>query len=765
MIISKDLFILGDEYLTMPRQDKYAVCSNRRLESSSSGGCRLAQGSNGGASGGCGGGSGGHASAAAAAVAAARPVELAFRGLSVSCGTKAILQDVSGLVRPGEMLAVMGPSGSGKTTLLNALAGRLRTDAGVTLLNGEPLNKQLRRRICYVLQQDIFFPDLTLRQTLNYTAQLRLPESMSYHEKMEHVNQIIDVLDLSRCQDTIIGDVMKRGLSGGEKKRASIACELLTNPTVMLIDEPTSGLDSSTAHSLMSTLKEYAHKENKTLVITVHQPSSQIFYMFDKLLLLCNGQTAYYGDVNKVVDFFSSIGLQIQQHFNPADFILEQVKRSAEIQEKIIMSAQELRKHPDYPKQLLESSEVYHSQEEVGSQCNYNGASANGVNCPQCHKHVWKTFQHKHAEDDSCHKELQGDSQQYVWAISEEDKPGTEKSKQVELRVMLDPEKKIPTVYSKIAIRDEEDSGRSSWSEVGSSVFSSQDDLGHEQKWPTSFWTQVSVLTRRNFLEAKGRMLSKLNWVQTIGLGVVCGLIWFQVDRTEDTIADIRGWIFFSTTYWMLFALFGALISFPPEREVINKERASGAYRLSAYYLAKMIGELPLTLTLPSAFHLIAYPMLGFHSAHTFLSLWGFLVLSTVVSQSVGLFIGASCTDLQVSVTVSALYSLSTMLFGGYYASSLPHWLRWLQYFSMVHYAFQNMHIVEFSSGPDVRCVSRNSHFTACNTGGSIIPVEDIIGDHGMPLPIWANTLVLISFLVFFRALGYLTLRYIHKPK
>ncbi|KAL1484421.1 hypothetical protein MTO96_032586 [Rhipicephalus appendiculatus] len=635
--------------------------------------------------------------------------------------------------------------GSGKTTLLNALAGRIRMDSGVVLLNSEPLNKQLRRRICYVLQQDIFFPDLTLRQTLNYTALLRLPESMSYHEKMEHVNQIIDVLDLSRCQDTIIGDVMKRGLSGGgEKKRASIACELLTNPTVMLIDEPTSGLDSSTAHSLMSTLKEYAHRENKTLVITVHQPSSQIFYMFDKLLLLCNGQTAYYGDVNKVVDFFSSIGLQIQQHFNPADFILEQVKRSPDIQDKIITSAQELKKHPDYPKQLLENAEVYPSPEDVESQCNYNGAAANVVNCPQCHKHVWKTFQHKHAEEDSCHKELHGDNQQYVWAVSEEDKPGAEKSKQVELRVMLDPEKKIPTVYSKIAIRDDEDSGRSSWSEVGSSVFSSQDDLGHEQKWPTSFWTQVSVLTRRNFLEAKGRMLSKLNWVQTIGLGVVCGLIWFQVDRTEETIADIRGWIFFSTTYWMLFALFGALISFPPEREVINKERASGAYRLSAYYLAKMIGELPLTLTLPSAFHLIAYPMLGFHSAQTFVSLWGFLVLSTVVSQSVGLFIGATCTDLQVSVTVSALYSLSTMLFGGllrlFPATLATQWTR------------RQVPVEKFP-------------LHGMQHRGSVIPVEDIIGDHGTPLPIWANTLVLISFLVFFRALGYLVLRYIHKPK
>lgn len=509
-------------------------------------------------------------------------------------------------------------AGSGKTTLLNALAGRLRTDSGCTLLNGEPLNKQLRRRICYVLQQDIFFPDLTLRQTLNYTARLRLPESMSNHEKMEHVNQIIDVLDLSRCQDTIIGDVMKRGLSGGEKKRANIACELLTNPTVMLIDEPTSGLDSSTAHSLMATLKEYAHKENKTLVVTVHQPSSQIFYMFDSLLLLCNGQTAYFGEVGKVVDFFSSIGLQIQQHFNPADFILEQVKRAPEIQEKIIMHAQELRKQPDYPKQLLESSEAYHSQEEVGSQCNYGGATANSTDCPQCHKQVWKTFHHRHSEEG--HKDLQNGNQQYLWAVSEDDKLGTEKSKQVELRVMLDPEKKIPTVYSKIAIRDDEDSGRSSWSEAGSSLFSSQNDLGREQKWATSFWTQVSVLTQRNFQEARGRMLSRLNWVQTIGLGIVCGLIWFQVDRTEDTIADIRGWIFFSTTYWMLFALFGALISFPPEREVINKERASGAYRLSAYYLAKMIGELPLTVTLPSAFHLIAYPMLGFHSAQTFLS-------------------------------------------------------------------------------------------------------------------------------------------------
>ncbi|KAG5885739.1 hypothetical protein JTB14_007846 [Gonioctena quinquepunctata] len=628
------------------------------------------------------------------------PVHLAFRGITVSAGTRPILQDVDGLVRPGQILAVMGPSGCGKTTLLNALSGRLKLDSGQIFFNREPLCKRWKRKICYVLQQDIFFPDLTLRQTLEYTARLRLPESMSHSQKMQYVDHIIDVLELGNCQDTIIGDYIKRGLSGGEKKRANIACELLTNPSLMLLDEPTSGLDSHAAHSLMTTLKRYAVLEGKTVVITLHQPSSQIFHLCDKLLLLCNGQTTYFGDTCKVVDFFSNIGLNIMPHYNPADFILEQVKGPSESRQRIINTAKEARKNKDYPIELQHD----------------------------CH-YITDKYDHSNKILPPSHGPYASLEQDTLNAMEPDVR-----------RLWLD-----------------------THSHASSSVSSETSDTDCYFSWPTSFWTQFKVLSQRNFQEAMPRMLSKLNWVQTVGLGIMAGLLWFQLDRKEEALHDIQGWMFFSTTYWMLFAHFGALSSFPPEREVINKERQSGAYRLSAYYLAKMVGELPLTMSLPAVYHLISYPMLGLHSPLVFLTLLGFLLLNTIVAQSVGFFIGACCMDMQVSITISALYTLATQLFGGYLATNIPSWLTWMRYLSMVHYAYQNMQIVEFGEGMEIRCSSQ-SKFKICDEK-DYIPVSSILEAQGSYLPLWANTLVLLAFLFVFRVLGYMVLRYFKAPK
>ncbi|XP_065171136.1 uncharacterized protein E23 isoform X1 [Atheta coriaria] len=603
----------------------------------------------------------------------------------------------------------MGPSGCGKTTLLNCLSGRLRLDSGHIYLNRDQLCKRWKRKICYVLQQDIFFPDLTLRQTLEYTARLRLPDTMSHSQKMQYVDHIIDVLELGPCQDTIIGDYIKRGLSGGEKKRANIACELLTNPSLMLLDEPTSGLDSYAAFNLMTTLKRYAVSEGKTVVVTLHQPSSQIFHLCDKLLLLCGGQTAYFGDTCKVVDFFANVGLHIMPHYNPADFILEQVKGSSEVRQKIIAAARDAREAKDYP---VELHDCIYLQEKFMD-------TSGRVMDPTHHP-----FPH------------------------------------------LDPGMTNSNLPSEDMLNSMEPDVRRLWLDTHSHASSSSSETSDSDcyfSWPTSFWTQFKVLSQRNFQEARPRMLSKLNWVQTIGLGLMAGLLWFQLERREEALHDIQGWMFFSTTYWMLFAHFGALSSFPPEREVINKERQSGAYRLSAYYLAKMVGELPLTVTLPAIYHVISYPMLGFHSPVVFFTLLGFLLLNTIVAQSVGFFIGAACMDMQVSITISALYTLATQLFGGYLATNIPAWLTWMRYLSMVHYAYQNMQIVEFSDGLPIMC-SNTSKFPIC-ADSSHIPVSAILEAQGPHLPLWANTCVLVAFLLVFRLLGYVVLRYFRTPK
>ncbi|XP_021804619.1 ABC transporter G family member 22-like isoform X3 [Prunus avium] len=262
---------------------------------------------------------------------------------------KDILNGITGSVHPGEVLALMGPSGSGKTTLLNLLGGRA-VQANVTgsiTYNDQTYSKFLKSRIGFVTQDDVLFPHLTVKETLTYAALLRLSKTLTKEQKEKRALDVIYELGLERCQDTMIGGSFVRGVSGGERKRVCIGNEIIINPSLLFLDEPTSGLDSTTALRIVQMLQDIA-EAGKTVVTTIHQPSSRLFHKFDKLILLGKGSLLYFGKASEAMVYFSSIGCSPLIAMNPAEFLLDlangninDVSVPSELEDKVQMGNSE----------------------------------------------------------------------------------------------------------------------------------------------------------------------------------------------------------------------------------------------------------------------------------------------------------------------------------------------------------------------------------------------------------------------------------------
>ncbi|CAI8596749.1 unnamed protein product [Vicia faba] len=236
---------------------------------------------------------------------------------------KRILKGITGSIGPGEILALMGPSGSGKTTLLRVIGGRLLDNVkGKITYNDVKYTPAVKRRIGFVTQEDILFPQLTVEETLVFSAFLRLPTNMNKQQKYAKVETTVKELGLERCRHTKIGGGFLKGISGGERKRTSIGYEILVDPSLLLLDEPTSGLDSTSANKLLVTLQGLA-KAGRTIITTIHQPSSRIFHMFDKLLLISEGYPIYYGTARETIEYFSSLRFSPEIAMNPAEFLLD----------------------------------------------------------------------------------------------------------------------------------------------------------------------------------------------------------------------------------------------------------------------------------------------------------------------------------------------------------------------------------------------------------------------------------------------------------
>lgn len=290
-------------------------------------------------------------------------------GDDMEMNTKMLLNGISGEAKEGEMMAVLGASGSGKSTLIDALADRIAKESlhGSITLNGEVLESSLHKVIsAYVMQDDLLFPMLTVEETLMFSAEFRLPRSLSKKKKQARVQTLIDQLGLRNAATTVIGDEGHRGVSGGERRRVSIGIDIIHDPIILFLDEPTSGLDSTSAYMVVKVLQRVA-KSGSIVIMSIHQPSYRILGLLDKLLFLSRGNTVYSGSPTDLPRFFSEYGHVIPENENKTEFALDLIR--------------ELEDSPEGTKTLVDFHKQWRAKQTLNHTTrNYNVSLKDAIN-------------------------------------------------------------------------------------------------------------------------------------------------------------------------------------------------------------------------------------------------------------------------------------------------------------------------------------------------------------------------------------------------
>ncbi|CAI9787000.1 unnamed protein product [Fraxinus pennsylvanica] len=574
-----------------------------------------------------------------------------------------ILNGITGMVSPGQILAVLGPSGSGKSTLLNALSGRLHHGHGLTgsiLANNKKLTKSTRKRIGFVTQDDVLYPRLTVRETLIFCSLLRLPVSLSRNEKISMAESVIHELGLAKCENTIIGNSFIRGISGGERKRVSIAHEMLINPSLLILDEPTSGLDSTAAFRLVETLGSLAEK-GKTIVTSVHQPSSRVYQAFDSVVVLSEGRCIYFGKGNEAMNYFESVGFSPNFPMNPADFLLDL----------------------------------------ANGVCQFDGTR-------------------------------------------DKEKPNVRQNLVSSYNAVLAPEVKAACLgNTSVALKEMVIVGKHNTCDYNQSFVTSL----------STWFDQFVILLQRNMKERKHETFNSLRIFQVIAASLLAGFMWWHSDYRD--IQDRLGLLFFISIFWGVLPSFNASFAFPQERAIFVKERASGMYTLSSYFMARIMGDLPMEMILPTLFLAIVYWMTGLKpDLCAFLLTLMVLLGYVLVSQGLGLALGALIMDAKQASTVVTVTMLAFVLTGGFYVHKVPAFISWLKYVSTTFYSYRLLIKVQYGNGTQI------SSLLGCSTNdGQERAIckfvnQDIVGQMN---PAMTVGILLIMF-VGYRLLAYIAL-------
>ncbi|KAJ0976924.1 hypothetical protein J5N97_012398 [Dioscorea zingiberensis] len=568
---------------------------------------------------------------------------------------RTILEGVTGMVSAGEMLAILGPSGSGKSTLLNILAGRLQgRHSGVVLANGRRLTKAAIRRIGFVPQDDVLYPHLTVRETLVFSALLRLPRTMTRAEKVAAAERVIGELGLEKCADSIVGSAYVRGVSGGERRRVSIGKEVLVDPSVLILDEPTSGLDSTAAQRVVLALSASAREGGRTVVAAVHQPSSQAYQAFDSVLLLsAEGRCVYFGRGCEAMDYFAGAGFSPRFPVNPADFMLD---------------------------------------------------LANGI--------------------------AQGDNHG--------DPSNVKQSLVTSYNKLLAPKVKerINSALTKETVQTGMERGN-------------EKEKQQKDYCSISWFNQFTVLLHRGLKERRHESFNSLRIFQVMAAAFLAGFMWWH--SNIHNVQDRLGLLFFISIFWGVFASFNSVFTFPQDRAIFIKERTSGMYSLSSYFMARMAGDLPMELILPTGFVLIIYWMAGLRpEVGAFMLTLAVLLGYVLVAQGLGLALGAAIMDAKQASTMVTVTMLAFLLTAGFYVQNVPAGMAWLKYTSFTFYCFRLLIGIQYKGTEMASYLGLEQHR---NGGGEV--AEEVDGQVSAIVSVSALLLMFVGY----RILAYVALK------
>ncbi|KAI1000184.1 ABC transporter G family member [Podosphaera aphanis] len=659
-----------------------------------------------------------------------KPASLYFENVSYHLNGKQILTDIRGTARPGEILAIMGASGAGKTTFLDILARKNKKGVveGNFYVNGQKVDDaEYKNVVGFVDQEDTMLPTLTVHETIMTSALLRLPRDMGITAKEQRVHEVERQLGIYSIRDSLIGSVegKGRGISGGEKRRVSIACELVTSPSILFLDEPTSGLDAFNAFNVIECLVILAKTYKRTVIFTIHQPRSNIVTLFDRLLLLAKGKTVYSGAFGQCQDFFDQIGYSCPPGFNIADYLVDLTMHVGTPRTSAIHGIRDSESETNLSAGPSSTKAVKSIASESGlsvdnslidsideSLSRPSGRHRNSIKAKQARELFTRRKASSGAsglqiEENTSVEPIRLSRQKYVPMINssfeEHDRLLLDSSDGNDFEILIrafeksDISKAIHTDI-KSAISDARISNGAINGHGQENRFVDYVTMGKGYS-RIGYLRQFVILSERTWKNLyRNPMLMLTHYAISIILAVLSGFLFYGLTDDIPGFQNRLGLFFF------ILALFGfstlsSLTVFSAERTIFVRERANGYYSPITYFAAKVLFDIiPLRIIPPIIMGSIVYPMTGLvPDANHFFKFLLILVLFNLAAAGVCLVIGIIFKENGVASLIGSLVMLFSLLFAGLLLNhdAIPSSALWLQSLSIFHYAFEALIVNE----------------------------------------------------------------------